>query len=201
MKTLRSSLIFLVVMGLIAFINVLVHEFGHCITIDAVGGKCEGVYVMPGVKVWPLAAFGEPYSGTWGKSIGRTAYDQGAPTVQAGGLASVMGSGSVAALSLLALVALYVFRPRGWARFPLLAQSLMFLDLLFYVILPHWFGLRHLFIIGGASPEPLMGAIEMGIDESTFIIGVLIYSASMAIGCANYAWQSAKNLPVQAEQK
>jgi hypothetical protein len=201
MKAIRSTLVFLLVLGLITLTNVLVHEFGHCLTINAVGGKCEGVYVMPGVRAWPLTAFGEPYSGAWGKAIGRVSYDQGAPTLQADGLASVMGSGSVAALSLLALVGLYIFHPRGWARFPLLAQSLMFLDLLFYVILPHWFGLRHLFFIGGASPEPLNGAINMGIRESVFIAGVLIYSALMTAGCAGYIWQSTRGLQIHAEGK
>jgi hypothetical protein len=190
MKVVWNSLVFLSVLGLITLTNLLVHEFGHCLTINAVGGICEGIYVIPGVKVCPLTAFGEPYPGTWDNIVGRTSYAQSAPTVQASGLVSVMGSGSVAVLSLLALAGLYIFHPQGWVRFPLLAQSLMFLDLLFYVILPRWFGLRHLFFIGGDSPEPLNGAIKMGIHESTFIAAVLIYSAMMSAGCAGYIRQS-----------
>lgn len=201
MKTIWNSLIFLLVLGLIALVNLLVHEFGHCITINKVGGQCEGVYVMPGFKIWPLTAFGDQFIGVWDNAIGRARYNELAPTVQENGLASVMGSGSVAALSLLALIGLYIFQPQGWARFPLLAQSLMFLDLLFYVILPRWFGLRHFFFIGGDSPEPLEGAINMGIDESTFIAGVLIYSALMTGGCARYAWQSIRGLRIHADGK
>jgi hypothetical protein len=80
-----------------------------------------------------------------------------------------------------------------------IAQSLMFLDLLFYVILPRWFGLRHLFFIGGDSPEPLNGAIKMGINESIFIAGVLVYSSLMAAGCARYIWQSTRGPQIHAK--
>jgi hypothetical protein len=192
MKTIKNILVFVLVLGLFAVINLIVHELGHCYTIDAVGVKCDGVYVMPGVKIWPLAGFGQPYPDPWEKNIGLTLYAQSAPTEQASGFVSLMGSGLVAVLSLLALFGLFIFRPQGWVRFPLLAQSLMFLDLLFYTILPHWFGLRHFFFIGGDSPEPLNGGIKMGIPESMFIAGVLIYSGLMIVGCLAYAWQSAQ---------
>lgn len=190
MKTFWNILIFVLVLGLFVVVNTFVHEFGHCLTIDAVGGECDGVYLMPGVRVWPLTAFGQPYPYAWDNYIGLTVYAQAAPTDQARGLVSVMGSGSVAIISLLALVGLYVFRPQGWLRFPLLAQSFMFPDLLFYTILPHWFGLRHLFFIGGDTPEPLNGAIKMGISESAFITAVLVYSAFMLVGCLGYVWKS-----------
>ena len=192
MKTFWNILIFVLVLGLFAVLNTFVHELGHCFTIDSVGGECEGVYVMPRTKVWPLAEFGQPYPDAWDDYIGLTVYAKAAPTEQASGFVSLMGSGSVAALSLLALFGLYIFRPQGWIRFPLLAQSFMFLDLLFYTILPHWFGLRHFFFIGGDTPEPLNGAIKMGIPGSTFIVGVLIYSALMLVGSLAYVWQSAK---------
>jgi hypothetical protein len=192
MKTFWNILIFVLVLALFALVNLLVHEFGHCITMGAVGGKCEGVYVMPGVKIWPLTAFGDPYPGAWNDFIGIANYAQAAPTAKASGLVAVMGSGSVAALALLSLIGLYLFRPLGWLRFPLLAQSFMFLDLLFYTTLPHWFGLRHFFFIGGDTPEPLNGAVKMGISESTFITGVLVYSTLMLVGCLGYIWKSAK---------
>lgn len=192
MKAFWNILIFVLVLGLFVVINTLVHEFGHCLTINAVGGECESIYVMPGIQAWPLEMLGQPYPDQWEKFIALTYYAELAPTEQAKGLVSLMGSGSVAILSLLALLGLYVFRPRGWLRFPLLAQSFMFPDLLFYTILPHWFGLRHMFFIGGDTPEPLNGAIRMGISESVFIATVLIYSASMLVGCLAYIWKIAK---------
>jgi hypothetical protein len=192
MKAFWNTLVFLIVLIVFAAINLVVHELGHCYTINAVGGKCGGVYVTPGVRIWPLKEFGQHYPNTWKNFIGLTIYDQAAPTDQASGFVALMGSGSVAALSLLALFVLNIFFPRGWVRFPLLAQSLMFFDLLLYTILPHWFGLPHFFFIGGTSPEPLEGAIKMGIPESMFIWGVLIFSGLMLAGCLGYLVQSAK---------
>lgn len=192
MKRLWIILIFLLFLGFATVVNILIHEFGHCLTIEAVGGKCESIHVGPGLQVWPLSAFGRSDSGQWDGFIAYTSYSQVAATDRANGLTSLMGSGSVALLSLLSLLGLYAFDPRGWLRFPLLAQSLMFLDLLFYTILPHWFGLRHMFFIGGDDPEPLLGAIRMGIPEGTFIAAVLIFSAGMTIGCVGYVWKSTK---------
>ena len=183
---LRNILVFILVLGLVALFNLLLHEFGHCITMDAVGGDCDGVYVTPGIKVWPLKGLGQRYSGSWNNYFGLTHFSQSAPNEWTDGLVFLMGSGAVAVLSLLALVVLYAFRPKGWVRFPLLAQSLMFLDLLFYTILPRWFGLRHFFFIGGDYPEPLDGAIQMGIPESTFITGFLVYSVLMTAVCLRY---------------
>ncbi len=192
MKAIWNALVFVLVLGLFAVLNTFLHELGHCFTMEAVGGKCDGIYIMPGIRVWPLAAIGQPSPYTDEPFPAFTVYAEMAATDQANGLASLMGSGTTAILSLLALVGLYDLRPQGWLRFPLLAQSFMFLDLLFYTILPRWFGLRHLFIIGGDTPEPLNGAIRMGISESTFIAGVLIYSGLMAAGCLGYIWKNLK---------
>lgn len=192
MKSVWNTLTFLLVLVLFAGINLVVHELGHCYTIDTVGGKCVAVYVMPGVQIWPLREFGQRYPELWDDYAGLTLYGKTAPTEPARGFVSLMGSGSVAALSLLALFGLYIFRPRGRKQFPLLAQSFMFLDLLLYTILPRWFGFRHFFFIGGITPEPLNGAIKMGIPESMFITGVLTFSVLMFIGCLAYVWQSVR---------
>jgi hypothetical protein len=190
----RNVLVFILVLGLVALLNLLIHEFGHCITMDSVGGGCEGVYVLPdpGFKIWHLDGFGDPYPNQWENYIGVTRYAKSPPIEWASGLVKLMGSGTVAIISLLALVGLYVFRPKSWIRFPLLAQSMMFLDLLFYTILPRWFGLRHFFFIGGDSAEPLEGALRMGITESIFIVIVLLYSLAMIAGLVNYLRQDMK---------
>jgi hypothetical protein len=190
---LRNTLFFFLVLGLFAILNLLLHEFGHCVTIEAVRGECEGIYVFPGVKIWPWEERGNPYKGLWDNKIALTQYEKLAPTEKANGLNSLMGSGSVAVASLLALAGLYVFHPKGWVRFPLLAQSMMFLDLLLYTILPRWFGRPHFFFIGGDSPEPLEGAIQMGIPETFFIACVLLYSALMITGLIRYIWRGMKS--------
>jgi len=185
-EILRESLVFLLALGLLVPLNLLLHEFGHCVTNDTVGGKCGGIYAYPGVKIYPLDEFGKAYNGEWEVAVGATAYDKPAPSEEARGLVSLMGSGTTAALSLLALLALYVFRPRRGMRTVLLAQSLMFLDLLTYTILPHWFGLPHFFVVGGKTPEPLNGAVQLGISESAFITGVLVFSLMMIIGLVRF---------------
>ena len=70
----RNIVLFLLVLGLVALVNLVVHELGHCITIDAVGGTCEGVYVLPGIKIWPLTGFGQRYAWSWDNYIGLTLF-------------------------------------------------------------------------------------------------------------------------------
>jgi hypothetical protein len=187
----RSSLLFLIVFVLVAGLNLLLHEFGHCLTMNAVGSECEGVYVYSGIQIFPLNEFGEEFGEGWPQeALGAAVPARSAPSQWADGLISLMGSGSVAILSFLALLGLFLFRPRGGRRRLFLAQSLMFLDLLTYTILPHWFGLPHFFVIGGTRPEPLNGAIEMGISEFEFIAGVLVFSLVMTLGLVRYVRQN-----------
>lgn len=186
-----GNLLLLLLAAVIAVVfNFIFHEFGHCITIDQVGGKCEGVYAPPGVKIWPPSGIGDPYLGEWDNAMGMTVYEEAAPTQAARGFVSLMGSGSSALVSFVALLALWILEPRGWWRTLLMIQALFFGDLLFYTILPEWFGLRHFFFIGGSTAEPLEGAVNMGIERGDFITGVLAYSGVMFVAWLGYAWMS-----------
>ena len=69
--------------------------------MDAVGGRCGGVFVLPGVQVWPLSEFGTPAEEPWDNYFGRTVYAEPAPGPFEEGLVSLMGSGSVALISTL----------------------------------------------------------------------------------------------------
>ena len=187
----RNSLLFLLVFMVVAVLNLLLHEVGHCITMIAVGGGCEGMYVYSGIQIYPLSEFGQEYGEGWPQeALGAAVSAGSAPSEWAGGLISLMGSGTTAILSFLALIGLYLFRPRGGRRRLVVAQSLMFLDLLTYTILPHWFGLPHFFVIGGTRPEPLNGALQMGISETAFVAGVLIFSLVMTLGLVRYVRQN-----------
>lgn len=190
-RGLGSLILLFVAVAVIAVLNLLIHEFGHCITVDHVGGKCEGVYVPPGMKVWPPSGVGDPYPypDKWNNAMGMALYDESAPTAETRGFVSFMGSGSTAILSLIALLALWILEPRGWGRNLLMIQSLFFGDLLFYTILPEWFGLRHFFLVGGDYPEPLEGAVRMGFERGHVIIGVLIFSGVMFTGWLAYVWK------------
>ncbi len=180
-STLRIVLM-LVLILIVLLANLLVHEFGHCITMNATDGACAGVYVWPGVKIWPLTEAGEHYQGTWDGYIGAAQFASRPSTEFANGLVFLMGSGTTALLATLALLLLLIFRPGGWLRAFLLIQAICFLDLLFYTILPEWFGWRHFIFLGGDSPEPLEGAVQMGIPQNIFIAGVLLYSLGMSFG-------------------
>ena len=57
-------------------------------------------------------------------------------------------------LAALALDGLWLFRPLGWLRLLLIAQALMFADLLLYCTPPEFLGLPHYLVFGGSSTEP-----------------------------------------------
>lgn len=188
----RSSLIFLVVFVVVAMLNLLLHEVGHCLTMIAVGSGCEGIYAYSGIQIFPFNQFGQEYGPGWPHgALGAAVPAGSAPSQWAEGLILLMGSGSTAILSFLALIGLYLIRPRGGVRILLLAQSLMFIDLLTYTILPYWFGLPHFFVAGGPDPEPLDGAVQMGYTESVFIAAVLVFSLLMTLGLVRYIKQRA----------
>ena len=186
-RLLRILMLGLMALGLSAF-NLLLHEFGHCLTMERLDGTCEGIYLPPGIKVWPLADFGAEYGYLWDGYAALTVYgpDWAQLTDAEYGLTMLMGSGTPALLALFALLSLYILRPSGRMEKLLMLQALFFGDMLLYVILPEWFGLRHFFFVGGATPEPLDGAVLMGFERGGFIAGVLVFSALMSAGWIGY---------------
>ena len=64
----------------------------------------------------------------------------------------LLGLAALLLLAALALGALWLFRPQGWPRLLLMAQALMFADLLLYCTLPHYL------VFGGSSTKPMDGA-------------------------------------------
>ncbi len=178
----RRLLLILLLLLTILPANLLVHEIGHCLTLNAAGGVCEGVYVYPGVQLLPLSRFGEKFVGDWNGALGYTVYAQVPPDEFARGLVLLMGSGSTALLAALALLLVWTLHPKGTLRAALLVQAISFADVLFYTLLPEWFGLRHFFFIGGTTPEPLEGAMKMGIPKNLFIAAVILYAALMLGG-------------------
>lgn len=189
MKTILNFFALFLIFCMVLFFNLLAHEFGHCLTMNAVGGGCSGVYILPGIQVWPPGEFGQAYLAPWPGYIGMAVYSDMPPSMWHSGLVSLLGSGSTALLSMLALVALWMFHLPKWARWPLFFQSWMFLDLLTYTILPEWFGLQHFFFIGGYTPEPLDGAAQMGLAQEIFIALVLVFSALMTAGALAALYQ------------
>lgn len=173
----RPLIALLFAFGLIGVAGLLVHELGHGITAELLGGKFNGLFVMPGVQIWPNP--GEVFPNDWQGYIGLVDFTYGSDWENGGwqaGLVEIMGSGSNLIFATLALAVLWLFRPNGWIRYLLIAESLVFIDLLFYTFLPT-FGLRHWVFFGGDTAEPLLGALKLGIPVWIFMLFVALVSS------------------------
>jgi hypothetical protein len=184
----RTITAFLVVLGLVWAVSLFVHELGHGLTAQILGGRFTRLSVWPGIQIWPNP--GQPYDGEWGTAIASIAYTYDQSWGEDGGwrdpLVGIMGSGINLLLAALSLGCLWRFRPQGWARHLLIAESLMFVDLAFYVLLPEFFGLPHYLILGGSRPEPTDNAELLGCPRWGFIVLTVLVSALMAWGLAAY---------------
>jgi hypothetical protein len=163
----------------------LVHELAHGLTAQALGGHFAWLYLWPGIEVLPRP--GRFYQDEWGTSIAKTAYGLGPDWQEGGwqeGLVWLMGSVSNLVLAALALGGLWRFRPSGWLRRLLVAETLMVEDIFLYVVFPEYLGLRHYVVYGGVRPEPVDGAAMLGCPRwaaatlivivSTLVIGGLV---------------------------
>lgn len=197
-NSLRIPLRLVVTLSLVGVVSLFIHELGHGIATEALGGKFEGLYVMPGVQVWPHP--GQPYAEEWQGYVGladlRYDPDWALDGWQAG-LVDLMGSGSNLLAAVLALGALWMLRPFGWLRRLLVAETLMFTDILLYTFLPQ-IGLQHLFFIGGAYAEPLEGAVKLGCPAWAFMLLVALISILMAWGLDEFVRRNAKACFIQA---
>lgn len=181
--------VFLITLVLVWIAASIIHEAAHGLTAEVLGGTCLWVCVWPGVQLYPH--LGQLYEGEWGTSIAKTAY--AVPPNWADwqdGLVLLMGSGANLLLAALALGSLWLFRPRGWLRYPLIAETLMVEDILLYVLLPELFGLRHYVIYGGSKPEPVNGAELLGCPRPLFVALIVVISALLIWGLVAYLRRS-----------
>jgi hypothetical protein len=190
-RRLRTIAAFMITLVLVWIVASVLHEVAHGLTAEIVGGEFLWICVWPGVQIYPH--LGQPYEGEWGTAIAKTSY---AITEDwAGwqdGLVLLMGSGVNLLLAALALGSLWLFRPRGWLRTLLIAETLMIEDILLYVLLPELFGLRHYAIFGGSKPEPVNGAELLGCPRPAFVVLTVIVSALMLWGLIAYLRRNRK---------
>lgn len=147
--------------------------------------------VRPGIEVWP--SFGRASGGPWGTTIAALGYTTGPDWGESSwqdAVVGLMGSGFNLLLAALALGGLWIFRPRGGLRLLLIAQALMFADLLLYCTLPEFFSLPHYFVFGGDYPEPLRSAEALSCPRWAFILAVGLVSALMVWGLVASKWQN-----------
>ena len=179
---LRTILLISLSLGIVSVLGLFIHELGHGLTAEVLGGKFKALYVLPGIQIWPNP--GRLYPGVWSGYFGLAQYAYGPdwkPDSWQVGAVEFMGSGSTLFAAILALGALFLFHPLGWPRLLLLTCVLMFADLLFYTFLP-LIGLRHWIVFGGNVPEPLEGALKLGISQWSFLLFVILVSALMIWG-------------------
>jgi len=187
-RRLLTAVAFLVTLALVWTASLVLHEMGHGLTAQALGGQIVWLRVWPGLEIWP--APGQPSEGPWGTAIMRLGYttgqDWGTDSWQ-DGVVGLMGSGANLLLAALAIGSLWLFRPRGWPRLLLMAQALMFADLLLYCTLPEFWGLPHYLVFGGDHAEPLDNAELLGCPRWAFILLAVLASALMTWGLVGYA--------------
>jgi len=177
LKPIPSWLVFSLIVAPLAFIGLIVHELGHGLTAQALGGEMLALWVFPGVELWP--DFGASYNGRF-TYMGLVRYLNGPDwTDTQSGWATLMGTGSTFIISVLALITLLVTQPkRRLTRFFLLSLALWYLDLLTYAIFPQ-LGLPHWVIVGGRTPEPVLGAELLGINRTLFTVAVVVICTGM----------------------
>ena len=178
----RFALIFGILLTLVGILGLFIHECGHGVTAELLGGEFKALFVFPGIQVWPQ--LGLPYPGEWHGYVGLAHFAYGPEWDSDSwrvGAVHIMGSGSTLLIAVLALGALSYFHPKGWLRLLLLSSSFMFIDLLFYTFLP-LMGLPHWIFFGGRSPEPLEGALQLGIPQWLFLVFVILISTLMICG-------------------
>lgn len=184
LKPIPMWLAFSFVFWPLAFVGLVVHELAHGLTAHALGGEFLALWVFPGIELWP--DFGAPYDGTF-TYFGLVRYLSGpgwADTER--GWATLMGSGSTFVVGVVALIALLSIRPRNrWLRYLLISLALWYLDMLTYTVFPQ-LGLPHWIIVGGRTPEPVIGAERLGVDRTLFTVAVVFVCAGMSAALWRY---------------
>jgi hypothetical protein len=159
----------ILIVAVVALAGLLLHEAGHGLVAMLLGGRITAFQVIPGVQLYPALEWRGP-----DLNVAWIAFELPGGTPWQFGLIALMGGGTTALLGALAGLALWALRPRGPARDWLLAAAaLLPLDLLAYSVFPV-FGLRHWIVIGGARPEPAIGAQGMGITPAAYYVGLAV---------------------------
>lgn len=169
-KSLALPMILFIPLGLVMD---FVHEFGHVVWGAAAGGsltymKLTFFEIYPRLAITPEFVLGEVRV-------------EGISTGFGYGLFLLGGSLTTNIVSwLLALILLKtILGPRTRVAVKILGLFGL-LDLPFYVFLPQ-IGLQHLVILGGHSPEPLIGAKMMGIPDLAFYMIVIIATVGLLL--------------------
>lgn len=120
----------------VAVIGVLIHETGHAVMAEWQGGEFDYIAVYPGWIIYPFDRIESVASAgpviAWARYYPLENWTQ-----TQDGLVDLAGSLSTTLVSILSLLVLLVFKPKGLTRLTLVAFScLLFIDLLRYSSVP-----------------------------------------------------------------
>jgi hypothetical protein len=173
MKKLRNIIIGLLSLPFIFEAAYLIHETGHALITVALGGWITFIDLFNGMRIYPRPE-PSPYDTHHIFNLG---YYHPDPTDLESGLIRLAGVSATTLVGLVCLVILAWLRPqKPWLRIPLAMSALLLpLDLLAYSIFPV-VGLRHGIFFGERVPEPLIGAVKVGLSPAFYFLIIIVFS-------------------------
>lgn len=91
-------------------------------------------------------------------------------------LVALMGSVTNLVISILCLLLLYIFKPKGILLVVGVCGALLNYDLLFYGVFPIVFDLPHLIFWGGNTSEPIIALVTLGINQYLSLVTIIALS-------------------------
>jgi len=180
---------FLLVLAGLGYLGIIVHELGHGLTAEAVGGEFRAMVVWPGIEVWPRPGASHPIAPGY---FGRAIVSRSGLGDAESHLVALMGAGSTLLISVLAVLLLWVIRPkRRFVRFVLISLSLYFMDILTYTFCPQ-LGMPRFMLVGRTTihSEPLGAAVGLGVPKPVFNLAILLVSAGILFAILRFVWSS-----------
>jgi hypothetical protein len=176
---------------LVAIGGLFLHEAGHGLAALLLGGRITLLRVMPGIQLFPKIAL-VPWKG----NVAAIGIDLPAGTTRQYAFVALMGSSLTFLLGLAAGLSLLLFKPTGWLRVLFVITALALpLDMITYSIFPV-LGLRHWILFGGKKPEPLMGAVGLGVPPAVYYTVLALVSVVYYVELAR-RWNYSQSLDVQ----
>ncbi|TQV89680.1 site-2 protease family protein [Aliikangiella coralliicola] len=197
------------------YLSVVIHEYGHVLGAKLVSNQTLTVYIWPGYELHPN--IGSPYKKNWPKGVVAFGGIQAPPAISSkaseipgwkkyidlkqeeykpitefdSSIIALSGSGLNSLLSVISLLFIYIFKPKGIGLAVSVAGALLHYDLLLYSVLPIFFDLPHLIFWGGTSPEPIIALSKLGLPQY-FSVSSVIFISAIQLGCL---YKLLKSLP------
>ncbi|MCJ8271030.1 MAG: hypothetical protein MJK04_16720, partial [Psychrosphaera sp.] len=197
----KKMLLAVLFMPLFILFSVISHEYGHVIGSKIAGVENVVAYVWPGYEIYP--SIGSHYEGEWPKdtiglsrrlptaSLNMSLHYAGNSNVPSlnilpkktqpkllspsqDSIIKLMGSGLNLLISILSIIVMYRFKPKGMLLVLVTCGVLLHYDLLFYSVFPILFDLPHLVFWGGQLSEPVVALAQLGFNQMLSVTVVVV---------------------------